>query len=43
MLKYVIFKPLGILFNISFAVGIVPQNLRVAKVIPIFKRDYVVA
>ena len=31
--------PLTIIFNESFSAGFVPENLRIAKVIPIYKKD----
>ena len=34
-----IFEHLSIIFNISFATGIFPEKLKVAKVIPIHKKD----
>lgn len=39
ILKNVISKPLEILFNISFSLGIVPECLKMANVIPVFKKD----
>ena len=32
-------KPLASIFNLSITTGIVPQKLKIAKVIPIFKKD----
>ncbi len=32
-------KPLSIIFNTSLTTGIVPENLKIAKVVPIFKKD----
>ena len=37
-LSNVISKPLEILFNASFSLGIVPQNLKLANVIPVHKK-----
>ena len=37
LLKFVISKPLEILFNLSFNSGIVPENFKLARVIPVFK------
>ena len=34
-----IVKPLTCIFNLSLSTGIVPENLKVAKVIPIYKKD----
>ena len=36
--KYTISKPLEIIFNASFSTGIVPSNLKIAKVAPVFKK-----
>ena len=36
-LKFVISKPLEILFNFSFNSGIVPENFKLARVVPVFK------
>ena len=36
-LKFVISKPLEILFNLSFNSGIVPESFKLAKVVPVFK------
>ena len=38
LLKQVISKPLEILFNASFSSGIVPSSLKIARVIPVFKK-----
>ena len=38
ILKNLISKPLELLFNCSFATGIVPDNFKVARVIPVFKK-----
>jgi len=38
ILQPYIAKPLEIIFNSSLATGIVPQSLKIAKVIPIFKK-----
>ena len=32
-------KPLSIIFNCSLITGVVPQQLKIAKVIPIYKKD----
>ena len=40
LVKYVISKPLEILFNVSFSLGIVPNSFKIANVIPIYKKDY---
>jgi hypothetical protein len=37
MLGTVISKPLETLFNVSFSMGIVPSNFKIAKVLPIYK------
>lgn len=37
MLKFVISRPLEILFNASFCLGEVPDGFKIAKVIPVFK------
>ena len=34
-----IVKPLTCIFNLSLSTGIVPENLKVAKVIQIYKKD----
>ena len=34
-----IVKPLSIIFNMSLSNGIVPDELKIAKVVPIFKKD----
>ena len=39
LLKNVLAKPLEILFNASFATGIVPDYLKLANIIPIHKKD----
>ena len=36
--KYLLCEPLAYLFNLSLASGIVPDNLKIAKVIPIYKK-----
>ena len=36
--KHAISKPLEIIFNASFSTGIVPSNLKIAKVTPVFKK-----
>ena len=38
LIKQVISKPLEILFNASFSLGIVPNSFKVARVIPVFKK-----
>ena len=38
ILKTVISKPLEVLFNASFETGIVPDNFKLANVIPVFKK-----
>ena len=38
ILKEYLAKPLKILFNCSFATGVVPKSVKLARVIPIFKR-----
>ena len=38
LLQHILSKPLEILFNASFATGIVPQNFKVARIIPVFKK-----
>ena len=41
LLQHVLSKPLEILFNASFATGIVPQSFKIARIIPVFKKgDY---
>ena len=37
LIRFVISKPLELIFNASFATGIVPSEFKVANVIPIFK------
>ena len=37
IIKYVISKPLEILFNISFSLGEVPSSFKIAKMIPVHK------
>ena len=37
-LKNVLSGPLEILFNTSFTTGVVPDNFKLAKVIPVFKK-----
>ena len=32
-------KPLSMIFNCSFKTGVVPEQLKIAKVIPIYKKD----
>ena len=39
ILSAVIGKPLEILFNASFSTGIVPSSLKLANVIPVYKKD----
>ena len=39
VIKKVIVRPLTCIFNLSLSTGIVPENLKVAKVIPIYKKD----
>lgn len=39
MVKAIIAKPLEILFNASFLTGIVPDSLKLAHVIPVYKKD----
>ena len=34
-----IVKPLTCIFNLSLSTGIVPENLKVPKVLPIYKKD----
>ena len=36
--RYVITKPLAYVFNLSLQMGIVPSQLKVSKIIPIFKK-----
>ena len=38
LIKVPISKPLEILYNYSFSIGKVPQDFKVAKVIPVFKK-----
>ena len=38
ILKTVVSKPLEVLFNASFETGIVPDNFKLANVIPVFKK-----
>ena len=38
LLQNVIAKPLEILFNTSFSTGIVPENFKLARVLPVFKK-----
>ena len=38
ILQTVISKPLEIVFNTSFSMGIVPESLKLAKIIPVFKK-----
>ena len=37
LVKCVISKPLEIIFNISFATGVVPDKFKIARVLPVFK------
>ena len=37
LLKSVISKPLEIIFNASFARGIIPNKFKIARVLPVFK------
>ena len=39
ILSAVIVKPLETLFNASFLTGIVPSSLKLANVIPVYKKD----
>ena len=39
LLKHDISEPLAELINLSFSTGTFPRNLKIAKVIPIFKKD----
>ena len=39
LIKTIIAEPLAILLNISFTTGIVPSSFKLAKVIPIYKKD----
>ena len=39
VLKHMISKPLEILFNVSFSCAIVPSNLKIARVIPVLKKE----
>ena len=39
LLKHDISKPLSQIINLSFSTGIFPSNLKIAKVIPIYKKD----
>jgi hypothetical protein len=34
-----IIQPLTMIFNLSFTTGVVPDKLKIAKVIPIYKKD----
>ena len=34
-----IVKPLTMIFNLSISTGIVPEMLKIAKVVPIYKKD----
>ena len=38
LLKELISKPLEILFNCSFSLGVVPDSLKTARVLPVFKK-----
>jgi hypothetical protein len=38
MLKNIISKPLELIFNLSFSLGIVPQSFTLANVIPVHKK-----
>ena len=38
-MKYEIAEPLSIIINQSFETGIFPSNLKIAKVIPVYKKD----
>ena len=38
MLKNIISKPLELIFNLSFSLGIVPQSFKLANVIPVHKK-----
>ena len=39
LIKYIISKPLEQIFNLCFAKGVVPDNMKIANVIPIHKKD----
>ena len=38
LLKGILSKPLEIIFNVSFSTGIVPDSIKIARVIPVFKK-----
>jgi hypothetical protein len=38
LLQNVIANPLEILFNTSFSTGIVPENFKLARILPVFKK-----
>ena len=39
LIKYIISKPLEQIFNFCFSKGVVPDNMKIANVIPIHKKD----
>ena len=38
LLKTTLSKPLELIYNLSFSTGIVPDNFKIARVIPIYKK-----
>ena len=38
IIRHVVSRPLEAIFNLSFSTGIVPSSLKIAKVIPVFKK-----
>ena len=39
MLKAYVSKPLQIVFNASFSTGVVPSDFKIAKIVPVFKKE----
>ena len=40
IIKFVVSKPLEMLFNASFSTGMVPSDLKLANVVPVYKKDH---
>lgn len=43
IIKCVVSKPLEMLFNVSFSTGIVPYDLKLANVVPVYKKGSPIA